>query len=183
MSKNAQEVKTPPDVAGETREGALQAAEVLAQEHLAGWQRARADYENLQKRLSQERREAFERGTQTCLLNVVDAIEHLDTAMAQAPNDPPGDMRDWLEGLRHVQRKFHQFFVSEGIELVAPKPGETRFDPAHHEAVAEEPSEHPEGIVTALVARGYAREGRVIRPARVKVSQGRRQLEREGKGE
>ena len=46
-----------------------------------------------------------------------------------------------------------------------------QFDPALHEAVAAVPSETAEGTVIDEVARGYCMNGRIIRYAKVAVSQ------------
>ncbi|MDP3963801.1 MAG: nucleotide exchange factor GrpE, partial [bacterium] len=46
----------------------------------------------------------------------------------------------------------------------------TVFDPQFHEAMEEAESEKPEGTVLAVMQKGYAINGRVIRPARVRVA-------------
>lgn len=49
------------------------------------------------------------------------------------------------------------------------------FDPNRHEAIIYEPSEDGEdGKVIAELQRGYMLRDRVLRPAMVKVSQGRK---------
>ena len=48
-----------------------------------------------------------------------------------------------------------------------------QFDPEFHEAIAAVPSDAAEGTVIDEVARGYCMNGRVIRYAKVAVSQNR----------
>jgi molecular chaperone GrpE len=45
------------------------------------------------------------------------------------------------------------------------------FDPAWHEAMVAQPSaDHPAGTVLSVIQKGYALNGRLLRPARVIVS-------------
>ena len=46
------------------------------------------------------------------------------------------------------------------------------FDPAVHEAIVMQPSEQEEGLIAAVLERGYRQGDRVLRPARVVVSSG-----------
>jgi molecular chaperone GrpE len=47
-----------------------------------------------------------------------------------------------------------------------------QFDPVIHEAMLMEPSENEEGMVTAVLERGYRQGDYVLRPAKVAVSSG-----------
>ena len=49
---------------------------------------------------------------------------------------------------------------------------EGKFDPHVHEALSQQPSEHPEGTIVEVWQRGYRLGDRVARPARVVVSSG-----------
>lgn len=57
------------------------------------------------------------------------------------------------------------------VEVVDPDPG-TSANPDRHRVVGSEPAEYPEGHVVEVVASGYARDGTVRRPAKVRVSDG-----------
>jgi molecular chaperone GrpE len=47
------------------------------------------------------------------------------------------------------------------------------FDPNLHEAVGQEPSaDHPEGMISKELSKGYTLYGRLLRPARVLISSG-----------
>jgi molecular chaperone GrpE len=56
----------------------------------------------------------------------------------------------------------------EEIETVG-----TVFDPHVHDAVLVQPSDQDEGVVAAVLERGYRQGDRVLRHARVAVSSGR----------
>lgn len=147
---------------------ALAVAERRAAEHLDGWKRARADYENLQKRLGAELAAARGEGTRSTLTSLLPLLDQLDAALAAAPHAAAED--PWLSGLRQVHQGLRQTLMTAGIQIIEETG--TPFDPHHHEAVATEPSHEPEGTVTALVTPGYRWGDTVLRPAKVRVSTG-----------
>jgi molecular chaperone GrpE len=58
----------------------------------------------------------------------------------------------------------------QGVTEVSPAPG-AAFDPEWHEAMAtQESAEIPADAVFATVQKGYALNGRLLRPARVLVA-------------
>lgn len=159
----------PGDAAAPTADARLAQLEAQAAEHLAGWRRARADYENLQKRLAVELAEATESGKETLLTTLLPAIDHLDAALETLPQELAS--HPWAQGLRHAHKAFHDFLASVGLAPVDA--AHVPFNPLEHEAVAETPHEAPAGTVVTVVTRGYRRNGRVLRPAKVAVSSGR----------
>src|SRR5660398_275465 len=76
-----------------------------------------------------------------------------------------------LEGVQLTHSLFTDLLQKEGVKEIDPQG--SVFDPELHEAVMAEPSDEEEGIVTRVFERGYMIENRVLRPARVVVSQGR----------
>jgi molecular chaperone GrpE len=151
---------TPPPV-----DGALAAAEAKAQANWESYVRAVAELDNYRKRSEREldnaRRYAIERFAQE-LLPVADALE----AAVQAST---GDAGPIATGAQATLRELGRAFEKAGIKVIDP-PGEA-FDPAWHEAmVAQESAEHPPGTVLNVIQKGYALNGRLLRPARVIVS-------------
>jgi molecular chaperone GrpE len=62
------------------------------------------------------------------------------------------------------------FAVLEREGLARVSPDQEPFDPAHHEAVIHEPAEDSDpAVVTEVLRTGYILNGRVVRPALVKV--------------
>lgn len=159
----------PNDAAGPAADARLAQLEAQSAERLAGWQRARADYENLQKRLGVELTEATEAGKDTLLTTLLPAIDHLDAALVTLPKDLA--THPWAQGLRHAHKAFHDFLASVG--LLPVDAAHVPFNPDEHEAVAQTPHAAPAGTVVTVVNRGYRRNGRVLRPAKVTVSTGR----------
>lgn len=158
-----------PQASPEDAASRLHAAEAAAAEHLAGWQRARADYENLQKRIAGERVRAHEEGKDDILRSVLPVLDYFEAALASLPPAFRGDA--WVTGVRQIHRAFHDALASAGVTVI--EDAAVPFDPARHEAVGEEESTAPAGAVAAVLTRGYARNGTVLRPAKVKLSRGR----------
>lgn len=126
-------------------------------EFLDAYRRTAADFDNFRK-LSQKR--LLDEVTRTQgsfverMLPVLDAI---DSARAQGS-----------EHVDAVARALYGFLEKEGLERVHP--AEEPFDPNVAEAVVHEPGEHDEPVVTEVLRTGYLWQGRVIRPAMVKVA-------------
>ncbi|MDZ7674653.1 MAG: nucleotide exchange factor GrpE [Acidimicrobiales bacterium] len=130
---------------------------------LDAYQRTAADFDNFRK-LSQKRIADEVTRTQGAfverLLPVLDAI---DAARAQGDGDHAG-------GVEALAGQLFGFLEKEGLERVDPH-GED-FDPNVAEAVVHEPGEEErdQPVVTEVLRTGYLWNGRVIRPAMVKVA-------------
>ena len=92
------------------------------------------------------------------------ALDNLDRALEAAAEEDP-----LLEGVRLVRAELSAALARVGVESFDPK-GE-RFDPVHHEAMAQQPVEGAaSGTVVEVYQPGYRLNGTVIRPARVVVA-------------
>lgn len=147
-------------------EAKLADCEKVRDEYLAGWQRAKADYLNLQKELVERIVEEFEAGKRDSIKEMLPMGD--DLAMAQ--KNMPDELREnaWAKGIEGILRNFEQRLSNIGIEAIeaAGKP----FDPMYHESLESVASEAPEGTVVEEVQKGYLYKGRVLRPARVKIA-------------
>jgi molecular chaperone GrpE len=155
-----------PAAAGAATQAALAAAEAKAQENWNSYTRAVAELDNYRKRMEREidqaRKFAVERFAQQ-LLTVADALE----AGIRAGTENPGPAL--LEGAQATLRELNKAFDKAGIKVIDPK-GQP-FDPNWHEAmVAQESRDVPPNTVLSMVQKGYALNGRLLRPARVIVS-------------
>ena len=152
----------------ETPQDALKRAEKKVAENLAGWQRARADYENLARRLDTEVSEAREAGTEATLRALLPVIDNFEAATRTVPDTLRNNT--WVEGTLQSAQAFRDFLSRVGVTPIT----ETGMplDPTRHEAIAEGPSDQIAGTVTEVIAPGYVRGGRILRPAKVRISTG-----------
>ena len=155
-----------PAPGAETPDAATPDLSAEVEDLRAKYLRAVADYQNLRRRSEEERKE-YARYTLTALIvNYLPVLDDLSRAVESVDADIAD--RDWVAGIRMVERKFRSVLESSGVQPIAAE-GQP-FDPAMHEAIAHAPG--PEGQVVAIVQAGYALDGRVIRPARVVVGNG-----------
>ena len=154
--------------ADETRdpEALLDAAEAKAAENWDRYLRAAAEIENVRKRATRDvenaRKFALE-GFSRDLLAVKDSLEMGIQAAENA------DVDSLLEGKAATLKLLCNTLERFGIEEVDPV-GEP-FDPELHEAMTMQPSADAEpGSVLSVVQKGYALNGRLLRPAMVIVA-------------
>lgn len=159
-------IEIDEDALGESSESEqLQAL----QEELAStkdrWLRAVADLENYKKRAKRENEEAVQRGVQKLLNDFLPVFDNLNRAQEAAQN-----VEDSIgEGIAMVKQVFVSALDKNGIVTV-PGVG-APFDPAHHDAMQQVPSEeYPPGHVVMVFESGFSRHGRLLRPAKVIVS-------------
>lgn len=128
--------------------------------------RALADYQNLQRRSTEERQEFAGYTLASVVLNFLPILDDLNRALESAEDDLTD--HPLTEGVRLVQQKFNAVLEAAGVTEIAAE-GET-FDPNVHEAMGDVPG--PEGRVVHRVERGYLLGSRVVRAARVMVGDG-----------
>jgi len=133
-------------------------------EYLALAQRTQADFENYRKRMARESALAHERGVAKLVKELLPALDNLDRALQAADQDDP-----LLQGVRLVREELAAALARAGVESFSPT-GE-QFDPAFHEAMAQQPYEGlASGTVAEVYQPGYRLGEDILRPARVVVA-------------
>lgn len=139
-----------------SRVAALEARERELLDRLA---RLQADFENFRRRSREDLAASAGRGKEALLKALLPSLDNLDRALSHTED----------AGLKAVARGLRDALAAQGILVLDPL-GEA-FDAKLHEAVAQEAREGAKpGSVVAVLEKGYALEGRVVRPARVVVS-------------
>lgn len=142
-------------------------------EYLAGWKRAQADYQNLQRERERERLDLTKYANERLLRDLLPTFDQFRLAMSflpstdGLPDEAKRSWEQWLVGLKAVQSLWDQAAAQAGLERVAT---DGVFDPQVHDAVAEESSDKPEGTILRVVQPGWKLHGRVLQPARVIVA-------------
>jgi len=150
----------------EITEGAAAAEKEKAEEYLARWQRAQADFINYKRRIEQERQEFCSFANANLIQALLPVLDDLDRALAAVP--PDLDSNDWVEGVKAVARKFRASLEAQGVKPIMTLG--MPFDPNVHEAMRQDKG--PEGVVIAEYQKGYTLNGKLLRPARVVVGSG-----------
>ena len=138
-------------------------------EYKTGWQRALADYKNLQTETEKRRSEWAQMSEVQILEEFLPVYEHLKMSVAHCHSREGGNPDNWLEGVKYVLKQFSEILKSHGVEEI--KTVGEKFDPKYHEAVGEEVVEGKEaGEIIKEISGGYRVGERVIRAARVIIS-------------
>ena len=145
-----------------------------ADEYLELAQRTKADFENYRRRAMREAAAAQERGVVKLARELLPAVDNLDRALeaaqAASADTPSGNGASPLvSGIKLVHADVVAALARFGIEPFSPE-GE-KFDPQHHEAVAQQPVDGAQpGTIVEVYQRGYLLGDTVLRPARVVVA-------------
>lgn len=154
----------------EALEEARQKAEDLYNQLL----RLRAEFDNYRKRVEKEKHDYRRAGKEEVLLELVRLMDVFDQAMAYVRSTV--NPQTVSQGLEMLQQGFARFLKAEGIVPIETvgKP----FDPALAEAVEQvDVTDGPEGHVVEEVQKGYEFQGRLLRPAKVKVVHAKKERE------
>lgn len=124
--------------------------------------RAVADYQNLEKRVSEGRSELSSWANSKLLAELLPTLDHLDQALGGATDTDK--QSGWFRGVELAVKELNQVLQSEGLEQITI---EGLFDPNLHEAVDTEEGE--DNTILKVVRRGYMLGKKVLRPAAVVV--------------
>ena len=130
---------------------------------------ALADMDNQRKRTAKEMENVRYNTTQDTVFPFLQVFDHFTMAVAAA--EKSSSFESMLQGMEIIQKEFDKAFSDLDITVIdaSGKP----FDPAVHEAVAEEHSDTvPAGTVLRQWSRGYRCGTRLLKPAMVVVSSG-----------
>lgn len=146
----------------------LEAAQQEAAEFEDKWKRAVAELANYKRRQEEQRKLQRDQIKGDVLQGVVSALDDLDLAFQNLPEELDGQLIGWVEGFRLVQRKLDKILEEQNVMPIST---DGKFDPNFHEAVSHEDNDgHEEGDIIAELRRGYQIGNRVIRPALVRVA-------------
>lgn len=149
------------------KESKLHIAQREAEEYLAGWKRAQADYQNLKKSSVKEKEDLALYIKAQVLNDFFPVLDNFSVAMQHIPESIATD--NWTQGLRHIEQQLEQVLESLGVRKI-PTVGEL-FNVALHEAVEhKESSQHTSGTIISQSRSGYQLGDTVIVPAKVVVA-------------
>ncbi|MBE0415781.1 MAG: nucleotide exchange factor GrpE [Dehalococcoidia bacterium] len=151
----------------ESLKKALTEEKARAEDYLANWQRAQADFINFKRRTEQERNEMARFANATLLVNLLPVLDDLERALENVSAKLAGFT--WVDGIALIYRKLQTTLERHGLTEIKAL-GET-FDPNLHEAVLY--GDGDEGRVIEELQKGYRLHDRVLRPTLVKVGKGK----------
>jgi len=136
-------------------------------EYLAGWQRERADFLNYKKEEMERVGELSKYANIGLILRILPILDNFDLIEKKLPENLKNDEN--VKGILKINTQIKDFLKSQGVELIESLG--KKFDPNFHEVVKEIKVENKEpGTIIEEVQRGYLIQGKILRPAKVKVS-------------
>ncbi len=165
----------PPPTAAEY-EAKIASLESGKKEYWDRYLRAAADLENFRKRTKRELEDARYDAKVKTLKEMLPVVDNLERAIEHAAGGGVGGTNavgaqapsPIVEGVQLVLRQFQTAF--ERLEVVAVEAQDKPFDPNLHEAISQQESEAPPGVIVQVLQRGYKIGERLLRPALVVVA-------------
>jgi molecular chaperone GrpE len=138
----------------------------LADENWDRYLRAAAELENVRKRASRDVEKAHKFALERFCSELLAVKDSLEIGLATADK---ADVQSLLAGKEATLKLLTTTMERFGVVELNPE-GEP-FDPQEHEAMSMQPSSEVEpGSVLTVFQKGYALNGRLLRPARVVVA-------------
>ena len=154
----------PGDDEAEVGDPVLDVMAVLEDErdgYLVDLQRVTAEFANFRKQVEKRSAAVSARARGDLVEKILPVLDACDLAVEHGADD-----------VIPIRTSLVQVLEPAGLEVLDPL-GES-FDPTRHEAVLHEPADDPEDVdvgqvVVGVLRRGYVWDGRVLRPAMVRV--------------
>jgi len=136
-------------------------------EYLEGWQRERADFLNYKKEQEKISKEIFQKFKEELIKNFLIILDNFDLILKE--ENLKNLNEEIIKGLLLIKSQFLDVLKKEGLKEIEVREGD-KFNPEIHEAVIlEEKGEEKKDRVIEVLVKGYLLDGKVIRPAKVKV--------------
>lgn len=150
-------------------EDKLKKCEKEKDEYLNGWQRAKADFINFRKEREKQQENFVKFSNELIISDILPILDSFDLAVKIEPELVNGieKINGTLRGMLLIKSQLLDVLKKYGLEPF-DSVGQ-KFNPEIHEAIAEEIGTD-EGLVLEEILKGYRLYGKVIRPAKVKIS-------------
>ena len=165
MEEKKEEIKIEQNI--EELKKKLEECEKLKDEYLAGWQRERADFLNYKREELERIGEILKYTNVGLILNILPILDNFEIAEKKIPEDLKNDEN--VKGILQLKNQILDFLKNQGVE--ERKSLGEKFDANFMEVVeTTEAKDKESGIVVEEIQKGYKINGKVLRPARVKVA-------------
>ena len=144
-------------------------------EYLTGWQREKADFLNYKREEMERVGEFLKYANEAFILKILPVLDNFEVVKRKLPENLKNDEN--VKGLLMIKNQILDFLKSQEVEEI--KSIGEKFDPHLHEivgevasseALAKENKRIESGIIIEEIQKGYKINGRLLRPAKVKVT-------------
>ncbi len=163
-AKKSQPAQGSPEITKLQAECAVLKQEADRFKDIAG--RAQADLQNAKERLEHERQDVSKFALAEALTRLLPTIDNFQRAFQHLPQGLKED--EWVKGVAAIEQEFVKQVTELGLQKIEAL-GQP-LDPAKHEVLQTEPGK--QDTVVEVFEEGYEFNGRVLRPAKVRVGDG-----------
>jgi molecular chaperone GrpE len=133
-------------------------------EYLNGWRRTKADLANYRQQEFTRLEEMVKFGNEDIVKDLIPVITNFDHALASLTREGKEDT-----GIQMIRNQLEEVLKRRGLTRIPIEVGKP-FDPAIEEVLLDEVSDKPPGTVLEVLEDGFTLHGKVVKPARVKIS-------------
>ncbi len=130
---------------------------------------AQAEVVNYRKRKDEETQNMLKFANQDLITELINIVDNFERAIKLDDNDLSDELSKFLDGFKMMYANLMEILKKFGVEEIN-RVGEV-FDPNLEQALMTDSIEEmDDDVVTEVLLKGYKLNGRVIRPASVKVN-------------
>ncbi len=128
-----------------------------------------AELVNYRKRKDEETANMLKFANQDLITELINVVDNFERAIKLDDNDLTDELSKFLDGFKMMYANLMEILKKFGVEEIN-RVGEV-FDPSQEQALMTDSIEEmDDDVVTEVLLKGYKLNGRVIRPASVKVN-------------
>ena len=128
-----------------------------------------AELVNYRKRKDEETANMLKFANQELITELINVVDNFERAIKLDDNDLTDELSKFLDGFKMMYANLMEILKKFGVEEIN-RVGEV-FDPSQEQALMTDSIEEmDDDVVTEVLLKGYKLNGRVIRPASVKVN-------------
>lgn len=158
-------MEQPQAETGDGQHSEVQKLRQEREEYLDLARRTRAEFDNYQKRMAREREQSLKYAYTPLARDLLPAIDNLDRFLTGVKEE-----NELTRIVGFVRNQIVDALKKHGITVIEAQ-GQP-FDPNLHEAISQVPSpDVPPQSVVQVIEAGYQNQDRILRPAKVIVSQ------------
>jgi len=145
----------------------IETLQKTVEETQSGYLRVLADFDNFRKRQRDETSRLTDLAREQLILKLLPIMDNFDRTIQAA--EAEHSYESLVEGVTLTLKQVRDMLEREGLEPIEATGQE--FNPEFHEALMRvETNDYPENTVIDELEKGYTLNGKVIRPARVRVA-------------
>lgn len=128
-----------------------------------------AEFQNYKRRSKEEFTRAMKYQAEEAIIKILPTLDNFERALQMDDKDKTDEISQFLTGFEMIYKNLNDILISLEVTEIASL--NQKFDPNLHQAVLTATDENVEdGIILAVLQKGYLLKDKVLRPTMVKVN-------------